>query len=132
MHSLILPLAFLLHRLADEGEDEEREDRAPDEGAKCGTLANKNDFILSPFRLSLRLSGSQIRKEVHLQRLRQTLRRGEGEVDVARKQLGNVGTRYLHALGQLRLRKPKPLHLDDAATQERADKMVGRVHRCVL
>ena len=73
-------------------------------------------------------SSLQCGEEIHLQRLGEALRRAERDVDIAGEELGHIWSGYIHALGKLSLRKPEPLHLDDAAAQERAYKVVCRLH----
>ena len=71
---------------------------------------------------------TKFREEIHFEGLGQSLGRAECDVDVAGEELGDVRARDLHPPRKLRLREPHPLHLDDAAAQKRAHKMVCRVH----
>ena len=64
------------------------------------------------------------REEVHFKSLSELHRGTEGNVDVARHELSNVGARDMHALRKRGLIKPHPLHLFDAAPQKRANHVI--------
>ena len=70
----------------------------------------------------------EIGKEIHLEGLRQAHRRSECDIDVAGEKFRDIRTGHFHALRQLGLIKPQPLHLNDDAPQECAYQVV-RCHK---
>ena len=70
----------------------------------------------------------EIRKEIHLEGLRQAHRRSECDIDVAGEKFRDIRTGHFHALRQLGLIKPQPLHLNNDAPQKCAYQVV-RCHR---
>ena len=62
--------------------------------------------------------------EVHLESAGELGRSAEGEVDVLAENLGDVGARDLHALGEVGLRDAQLLHAQENLPQERRAYMV--------
>ena len=75
-----------------------------------------------------RLLRAQLRKEVHLEGIRQLGRRAEGEVDVLAQHLGDVWARDMHPRRELRLRHPKLLHPPQYPPQKRRPDPINRPH----
>ena len=71
---------------------------------------------------------TQLRKEVHLERVRQLRRRAEGEVHVLVQHLRDVRPRDLHPTRKLRLRDAKLLHPQQYLPQKRRSALVNRLH----
>ena len=70
----------------------------------------------------------EIGKEIHLKGLRQAHCRSECDIDVAGEEFRDIRTGHFHALRQLGLIEPQPLHLNDDAPQECTDQVV-RCHK---
>ena len=76
-----------------------------------------------------RLLRTQLRKEVHLEGIRQLGRRAKGEVDVLAQHLGDVRTRDMHPRRELRLRHPQFLHPPQYPPQKRRPDPINRLHQ---
>ena len=71
----------------------------------------------------------ELRGEVHLERAGELGRSAEGEVDILAKNLGDVGARDLHALGEVGLRNAQLLHAQENLAQECRADVVDCSHR---
>ena len=63
-------------------------------------------------------------EEVHLEGAGETQGGPEGDVDIAREKLGDIGAAHMKALRELGLVEAKLLHLANAPPKEGTDEMV--------